>query len=64
LLGGNISELPHPDTNWKGFSGLLKTLNAKPPGTWCPVELTSQPWFLLDKLKKKYKKKSSVFGFI
>ena len=54
LLGGNVSEIPHPEANWKGFLELIKTMNAKPPGTLCPVKLTSQPWLSINKLTDKY----------
>ena len=54
LFGGNVSEIPHPDANWKGFLEFMKTINSKVPMTWCPVKLTSQPWFLINKISEKY----------
>lgn len=60
FCSGDVSQIPHPGVDWKGFTSKLKELMAKEPKIFCPLTQTLKPWVDIPKLSKFYVAESSA----
>ena len=59
-FGGNPTELPHPDVEWKSFENFIK--QATSGNIWNPLRRRMEPWIDLSKLKSAYNPSGCVIS--
>ena len=57
ILGGDIDNYPHPQTEWGAFLHYVRERNARTTHTWNPIDQVNAPWININKLETIYKPK-------